>query len=163
MVDRKKDMIKTGGENVASREVEEVLYRHRGVEEVAVFGLATRCGWRLWSPRSSRVTASPSPTTKSSAHCREHLAGFKTPKRVFFVDSLPKNPAGNCSSGTAGPVQPGAAMELNATSAHVAREPMRTHRLRPTAARKYGTAPRASALSLMPGCRVDRSATTSPP
>ncbi len=39
VVDRKKDMIKTGGENVASREVEEVLYRHTGVQEVAVFGL----------------------------------------------------------------------------------------------------------------------------
>lgn len=39
VVDRKKDMIKTGGENVASREVEEILYRHHGVQEVAVFGL----------------------------------------------------------------------------------------------------------------------------
>src|SRR5690606_35948484 len=39
VVDRKKDMIKTGGENVASREVEEVIYRHPAVEEVAVFGL----------------------------------------------------------------------------------------------------------------------------
>ena len=39
VVDRKKDMIKTGGENVASREVEEVLYRHPGVQEVAVFGI----------------------------------------------------------------------------------------------------------------------------
>ncbi len=39
VVDRKKDMIKTGGENVASREVEEVLYRHDAIEEAAVFGL----------------------------------------------------------------------------------------------------------------------------
>ena len=53
VVDRKKDMIKTGGENVASREVEEVLYRHTGVQEVAVFGLAHPVGWRpSWPPWS---------------------------------------------------------------------------------------------------------------
>ena len=44
VVDRKKDMIKTGGENVASREVEEVLYRHPAVQEVAVFGSPIRDG-----------------------------------------------------------------------------------------------------------------------
>lgn len=57
VVDRKKDMIKTGGENVASREVEEVLYRHSGIEEVAVFGYRIRCGWRPSSPRWSFVPA----------------------------------------------------------------------------------------------------------
>lgn len=94
VVDRKKDMIKTGGENVASREVEEVLYRHKGIEEVAVFGVAHP----VWV---EAVVAAVVPRAGSSLteedvlrHCRDHLAGFKTPKQVFFVDSLPKNPSG---------------------------------------------------------------------
>ncbi|AIY44899.1 acyl-CoA synthetase [Mycolicibacterium fortuitum] len=94
VVDRKKDMIKTGGENVASREVEEVLYRHKGIEEVAVFGVAHP----VWV---EAVVAAVVPRAGSSLteedvlrHCRGHLAGFKTPKQVFFVDSLPKNPSG---------------------------------------------------------------------
>jgi fatty-acyl-CoA synthase len=94
VVDRKKDMIKTGGENVASREVEEILYRHSGVQEVAVFGLAHP----VWV---EAVVAAVVPRDGVSltaddvlAHCREHLAGFKTPKQVFFVESLPKNPSG---------------------------------------------------------------------
>ncbi|MGE2817200.1 fatty acyl-CoA synthetase [Mycobacterium heidelbergense] len=94
VVDRKKDMIKTGGENVASREVEEVLYRHSGVQEVAVFGLAHP----VWV---EAVVAAVVPRVGVAlteddlvVHCREHLAGFKVPKCVFLVDSLPKNPSG---------------------------------------------------------------------
>lgn len=94
VVDRKKDMIKTGGENVASREVEEVLYRHSGVEEVAVFGLAHP----VWVEAVVAAVVPRDGVTLTEqdvvAHCRGHLAGFKTPKRVFFVDSLPKNPSG---------------------------------------------------------------------
>ncbi|WP_006241147.1 acyl-CoA synthetase [Mycolicibacterium tusciae] len=94
VVDRKKDMIKTGGENVASREVEEALYQHPGVQEVAVFGL----------PHSTWVeTVVSAVITRAGVvldedeligHCRARLAGFKTPKQVFFVESLPKNPSG---------------------------------------------------------------------
>jgi fatty-acyl-CoA synthase len=94
VVDRKKDMIKTGGENVASREVEEVLYGHNGIQEAAVFGLPHP----LWV---EAVVAAVVPRDGQDlseddviAHCREHLAGFKTPKHVFFVDALPKNPSG---------------------------------------------------------------------
>jgi len=94
VVDRKKDMIKTGGENVASREVEEVLYRHSGVHEVAVFGLAHP----IWVEAVVAAVVPRDGVTLSEddllAHCRQHLAGFKTPKQVFFVDSLPKNPSG---------------------------------------------------------------------
>ena len=57
VVDRKKDMIKTGGENVASREVEEVLYPHPAVTEVAVFGIPTRSGSRRSPPPSCCATA----------------------------------------------------------------------------------------------------------
>ncbi|MBV9089153.1 MAG: acyl-CoA synthetase [Mycobacteriaceae bacterium] len=94
VVDRKKDMIKTGGENVASREVEEVLYRHSGVEEVAVFGLAHP----LWVEAVVAAVVVRDGVTLTAddvlSHCRKHLARFKTPKHVFFVDSLPKNPSG---------------------------------------------------------------------
>jgi fatty-acyl-CoA synthase len=94
VVDRKKDMIKTGGENVASREVEEALYRHPGVQEAAVFGLAHP----VWVEAVAAAVVPRDGVTLTEddvvAHCREHLAGFKTPKRVFFVDALPKNPSG---------------------------------------------------------------------
>lgn len=94
IVDRKKDMIKTGGENVASREVEEIVYRHSGVMEVAVFGVPHP----VWV---EAVVAAAVPRDGIGLtefdilnHCRKHLSGFKTPKRVFFVDALPKNPSG---------------------------------------------------------------------
>lgn len=94
VVDRKKDMIKTGGENVASREVEEVLYRHSGIQEVAVFGLAHP----VWVEAVVAAVVPRNGVTLNEddilIHCREYLAGFKTPKHVFFVDSLPKNPSG---------------------------------------------------------------------
>lgn len=94
VVDRKKDMIKTGGENVASREVEEVLYRHSGVQEVAVFGFAHP----VWVEAVAAAVVPRNGVTLTEddlvVHCREHLAGFKTPKCIFFVDSLPKNPSG---------------------------------------------------------------------
>ena len=94
VVDRKKDMIKSGGENVASREVEEVIYRHTDVEEVAVFGLPHP----LWVEAvvAAVVPRGNTLITENDIldHCRTHLAGFKTPKQVFFVDALPKNPSG---------------------------------------------------------------------
>lgn len=94
VVDRKKDMIKTGGENVASREVEEVLYRHSGIEEAAVFGIPHPV-W-IEAVVAAVVARAGAALTEDDIlrHCRDHLAGFKTPKQVFFVDSLPKNPSG---------------------------------------------------------------------
>lgn len=94
VVDRKKDMIKTGGENVASREVEEAIYLHPAVSEVAVVGTA--------HPRwIEAVTAFIVPKAgvelteaELLAHCGAHLAGFKTPKRVIFVENLPRNASG---------------------------------------------------------------------
>ena len=94
VVDRKKDMIKTGGENVASREVEEALYRLPGISEVAVVGLPHP---RWIEAVTAVVVAKPGQTLSAAeviAHCAQHLAPFKTPKAVVFVDSLPKNPSG---------------------------------------------------------------------
>jgi fatty-acyl-CoA synthase len=95
VVDRKKDMIKSGGENVASREVEEALYLHEAVAEVAVFGVPDD---RWIEAVVAAVVLKPDGTGADAdaliAHCREQLAGFKTPKRVEVVDALPKNPSG---------------------------------------------------------------------
>ncbi|HOW99564.1 MAG TPA: AMP-binding protein, partial [Deltaproteobacteria bacterium] len=94
VVDRKKDMIKTGGENVASREVEEVLYEHPDIEEVAVIGLP--------DPKWIEIVAAVVVPKKGAviaekdlvAYCRERLAGFKCPKKIVITDRLPKNPSG---------------------------------------------------------------------
>jgi fatty-acyl-CoA synthase len=87
VVDRKKDMIKSGGENVASREVEEAIYRLAGVSEVAVIGVAHP----RWVEAVVAVVV-----VKPDARLSEDavLAPFKTPKRVLFADALPKNPSG---------------------------------------------------------------------
>jgi fatty-acyl-CoA synthase len=94
VVDRKKDMIKTGGENVASREVEEAIYRLPGVSEVAVVGVA-HPRW-VEAVIAVVVPKSGHPLREADvlAHCAEHLASFKCPKAVVLVDALPKNPSG---------------------------------------------------------------------
>ena len=94
VVDRKKDMIKTGGENVASREVEEAIYRLPAVSEVAVIGVAHP----RWVEAVTAVIVVKAGQTLTAAealaHCGGVLAGFKCPKAVVFVDALPKNPSG---------------------------------------------------------------------
>ena len=94
VVDRKKDMIKSGGENVASREVEEMIYRLPQVSEVAVIGLPDA----KWVEAVTAVIVVKVGQTLDEAavidHCAQHMAGFKTPKRVVFTDALPKNPSG---------------------------------------------------------------------
>jgi fatty-acyl-CoA synthase len=94
VVDRKKDMIKTGGENVASREVEEMIFRIPGVSEVAVIGLPHP----YWIEAVTAVVVVKAGHELSEGHvlafCREQMAHFKVPKKVVFVESLPKNPSG---------------------------------------------------------------------
>lgn len=94
VVDRKKDMVKTGGENVASREVEEVIYKDARVSEVAVIGLPHA----KWVEAVTAVVVSKAGETITAeeiiALCREHLAGFKVPKKVVVVEELPKTPSG---------------------------------------------------------------------
>ncbi|MGO9077897.1 MAG: acyl-CoA synthetase [Streptosporangiaceae bacterium] len=94
VVDRKKDMIKSGGENVASREVEEALYQHPAVAEVAVFGLP-HPQWIEAVTAAVVVRAGQSVTPEELiAHCRQRLGTFKVPKHVVLVGSLPKNASG---------------------------------------------------------------------
>jgi fatty-acyl-CoA synthase len=94
VVDRIKDMIKTGGENVASREVEEAIHEHPAVAEVAVFGVEHP----KWI---EAVTAAVVPRPGQSItreelleFCQGRLAGFKIPKYLAVVDALPKNASG---------------------------------------------------------------------
>jgi len=94
IVDRIKDMIITGGENVYPREVEEVLYTRPEVQECAVIGLPDR----EWGERVTAVIE-PKPGEKIDQKTlkeflREHLSSFKVPKEYRIVDELPKNPAG---------------------------------------------------------------------
>ncbi|MGH8820810.1 MAG: AMP-binding enzyme, partial [Rhodoferax sp.] len=94
VVDRKKDMIKTGGENVASREVEEMIYRLPQVSEVAVIGLP-HPRWVEAVTAVVVVKAGQSLTTDEViAHCAAGMASFKSPKHVVFAQTLPKNPSG---------------------------------------------------------------------
>lgn len=94
VVDRKKDMVKSGGENVPSREVEEVIYMDQRVSEVAVVGLKHD----KWV---EGVTAIVVPKDGESIKeeelielCKKNLAGFKVPKGIIFVNQLPKTPSG---------------------------------------------------------------------
>ncbi|MGB8955891.1 MAG: long-chain-fatty-acid--CoA ligase [Tumebacillaceae bacterium] len=94
IVDRKKDMIITGGENVYSVEVENVIYRHPAVFEAAVVGVPDE----KWGEAvKAVVVCKPGQHATEEellAHCREFLAGYKVPKSVEFVDALPKSGAG---------------------------------------------------------------------
>ena len=94
IVDRKKDMIKSGGENVSSREVEEALYLHPGVAETAVIGTPDP----VWVEAVTAIVVprggQPLCPDELIAHCKARLSGFKVPKRVVVVDGLPRNASG---------------------------------------------------------------------
>jgi acyl-CoA synthetase (AMP-forming)/AMP-acid ligase II len=94
IVDRKKDMIISGGENVYPREIEEVLYRHPGVLECAVIGLPDE----KWVERVHAVIVLREGAREDAndiiEFCKEHIARYKAPRSVDFVETLPKNPQG---------------------------------------------------------------------
>ena len=94
VVDRAKDVIITGGENVASREVEDVLHEHPSIASAAVLGVPDA----YWGEAiAAAVVIRPGATLTEDeviAHVGEHLAGFKRPRHVVFVDALPVNAAG---------------------------------------------------------------------
>jgi long-chain acyl-CoA synthetase len=94
IADRKKDMIITGGENVYPKEVENVLYRHPAIQEVAVIGIPDP----YWVERVHAVVHLKENAQASEedviSFCRERIAHYKAPKSVEFVESLPKNPQG---------------------------------------------------------------------
>ncbi|GAA4329555.1 long-chain fatty acid--CoA ligase [Pigmentiphaga soli] len=94
ILDRKKEMVITGGENVYTREVESVLQRYPGVAEAAVLGVPdVKYGEALLAVLSMAGAAPPEPADVI-AYCRDHLGGYKIPRRFMFVDALPRSPMG---------------------------------------------------------------------
>jgi acyl-CoA synthetase (AMP-forming)/AMP-acid ligase II len=94
IVDRKKDLIVSGGENVYPAEVERVLLEHPAVSDVAVVG-APHPRW-VETPHAFVVVAEGAAPAEAELidHCRARLAGYKKPTRIVFVDALPRNAAG---------------------------------------------------------------------
>jgi fatty-acyl-CoA synthase len=94
LTDRKKDMIISGGENIASSEVERVIYELPQVREVAVVGVPDQ----RWGEKPVAVVVlaenAALELSELAAHCRARLAGFKVPKQLIIRDSLPRNPSG---------------------------------------------------------------------
>ncbi|MGB8405667.1 MAG: long-chain-fatty-acid--CoA ligase [Mycobacterium sp.] len=90
--DRLKDMIISGGENIYSIEVERILAEHPAVAEVAVFGIPDE----KWGEAVKAVVSLEGEVSESDliTWAREHLAAYKCPKTVDFVEALPRNPTG---------------------------------------------------------------------
>ena len=94
VLDRKKDMIITGGENVYSSEVEAAIHEHPGVHEVAVVGVPDA---RFGEALCAVVVPAPGATLTAESiigHCRSRIGGYKIPRRIELVDALPKSAMG---------------------------------------------------------------------
>jgi acyl-CoA synthetase (AMP-forming)/AMP-acid ligase II len=94
LVDRKKDMIISGGENVYSIEVEEVLYEHPAVLEAAIIGIPDE----TWGEAVCAVIVPKQGESideqELKSFCRQKLAGYKVPRRIFIEEALPRNASG---------------------------------------------------------------------
>lgn len=94
LLDRKADMIITGGENVYPKETEDVLYGHPAVRECAVVAAPDD----RWGERVQAVVVLKTESTATEEeliqHCKSRLAGYKCPKKIVFWDELPKTPIG---------------------------------------------------------------------
>ncbi|MBY7144295.1 AMP-binding protein [Virgibacillus sp. NKC19-3] len=91
---RKKDMIRSGGENIYAAEIEDVLYRHSSVKEASIIGIPDPKF--IEAVCAVIVTKETVNTTEEEIidHCKEYLASYKKPKRVIFVDELPRTASG---------------------------------------------------------------------
>jgi long-chain acyl-CoA synthetase len=92
--DRKKDMIKSGGENVYPREVEEVLYRHPKIKEAVIVGLPQGIRGELIKAYVVLKDGETATAAELLEHCRKDLAKFKVPKKIEFRSELPKSLVG---------------------------------------------------------------------
>ncbi|MBA7466301.1 Long-chain-fatty-acid--CoA ligase [subsurface metagenome] len=94
IVDRKKDMIITGAENIYPAEIEEVLFKHPKILECAVIGVHDE----EWGESVKAIVVCKEGESLTAEEvvefCKEHLASYKKPKSVDFMDALPRNPAG---------------------------------------------------------------------
>jgi long-chain acyl-CoA synthetase len=94
IVDRKSDMIIRGGENIYPREIDELLYKHEWVEAAAAVGVPDE----LYGEEVAAFIVLKKGRAVSAdeiiAYCREHLADYKCPKTVYFLEAMPKGPTG---------------------------------------------------------------------
>jgi long-chain acyl-CoA synthetase len=94
IVDRAKDMIISGGENVYSREVEEVLHQHPEIVEAAVIGVPDITWGEVVTAVVVRTPGSHLRQDEIIDFCRDQMAGFKRPRQVHFIDALPRTASG---------------------------------------------------------------------
>jgi acyl-CoA synthetase (AMP-forming)/AMP-acid ligase II len=94
IVDRLKDMILSGGENIAGSEVERVLYEHEAVLEAAVIGRPDEKWGEVPVAFVVLRDGAPASADELMEHCRGQLARFKVPKEISFLAALPRNPSG---------------------------------------------------------------------
>ncbi|MBI4595090.1 MAG: AMP-binding protein, partial [Candidatus Tectomicrobia bacterium] len=94
IVDRKKDMIISGGINIYPREIEEVLYKHPAVYEAAVIGMPDEEWGEIVQAVIVLKEGQKATEEEIIQYCKDHLATYKKPKKVAFVPSLPKTPTG---------------------------------------------------------------------
>jgi len=94
ILDREKDMIISGGENIYSREIEDVILKHPAVHEVAVIGVPDE----TWGEAIKAIVATKEGQKVTGEEiinfCKEYLASYKKPKSVEFINEVPKNPYG---------------------------------------------------------------------
>jgi long-chain acyl-CoA synthetase len=94
IVDRKKELIVRGGYNVYPREIEEVLYEHPAVREAAVIGVPDESMGEEVGAAVALKDGESASEDEIKAFVKEQVAGYKYPRRVWFVDELPKGPTG---------------------------------------------------------------------
>lgn len=94
IVDRKSDMINSGGENISPREVEEVLLTHALIDDAAVVGVAEDVWGEAVRAFVVKQKGAALSETDVIEHCKRNLASYKKPKYVSFVDEIPRNPSG---------------------------------------------------------------------
>ncbi|HAA50315.1 MAG TPA: AMP-dependent synthetase, partial [Planctomycetaceae bacterium] len=91
LMDRSHDMIISGGENIYPREIEEVLVRHPAVREVAVIGIPDREWGEAVKAVVSTVDGAAVTEQELMDFCRDHVASYKKPRSIDFLDELPRN------------------------------------------------------------------------
>jgi acyl-CoA synthetase (AMP-forming)/AMP-acid ligase II len=94
LVDRKKDMIISGGENIYSREVEEALATHPGVADVAVIGVKDDYWGEVVKAVVVLAPGAAAGEAELIEHCKTQIASYKKPKSVEFTAELPRLPSG---------------------------------------------------------------------
>jgi long-chain acyl-CoA synthetase len=94
IVDRKKDMVISGGFNIYSKEVEQVLATHPDIVDAAVIGVPDEIFGEAVAAFIETKPGARLDAGQVVEHCREHLAGYKKPKHIYFIDALPRNSTG---------------------------------------------------------------------